>query len=120
MANFASRSQSITVMKPSGEFGEMRGEVKRLNFVERQLYHEQKRQIKIRHEQLRKEDAELDGCTFAPTIAPLPTEAVQHQVARQEDQRLQSYLEGMSYGGQSEEDSAMRLAGEQVNYVNNL
>lgn len=63
----------------------------------------------------------MDGCTFSPYIGERVNSAskIFHK-QMQDDQKLQNYLEGMSYGGQSEEDSAMRYGGDQVNYVNNL
>jgi hypothetical protein len=74
---------------------------KSLNFFERQQYHEQKRQIYIKEQQMMKENAALDGCTFAPSISG-PTFSVQQYItSHKEERELRNYLEGVSYGGQS-------------------
>ena len=74
---------------------------KSLNFFERQQYNEQKRQTYIKEQQIMKENAALDGCTFALSING-PTFTVQQYItSHKEDKDLRNYLEGVSYGGRS-------------------
>lgn len=70
------------------------------------MYHQQKKEIKIKEQQDMKKDHELDGCTFHPILRTDVLPGASYVMGEERHHHLQSYLEGQSYGGQSDEEAS--------------
>ena len=88
------------------------------------MNHLQKKEHRIQEELNKKNQDEMDGCTFAPSVKGFTKLPDKSYVGGDEHHhQLQTYMEGQSYGLTSDEDNrAVRLAAitKEINYMNNL
>ena len=85
----SSNTMTFGMQKPA-----MPGKGKPLNFYERQMYHQQKKELKIKEQQDIKQDRELDGCTFHPILRTEVLPGASYVIGEERHHHLQSYLEG--------------------------
>ena len=81
-SNYNSRSQSRSSQQK--------------NFYERQMYHQQKKELIVKDEQMKKVDKELDGCTFKPVVIKPTLPQCSYIESEERHHALQDYLDGNS------------------------